>query len=82
MPMAAKVKGGIEEKKWKQMSDTSLQRILLGAELLRCLDDITTTSTRPSRARAGAAEARADCGKRRRGHGRGVSVSDAAARRE
>jgi len=47
--MAAKVKGGIEEKKWKQMSDTSLQWILLGAELLRCLDDITTTSTRPSR---------------------------------
>jgi len=82
MPMAAKVKGGIEEKKWKQMSDTSLQRILLGAELLRCFDDITTTSTRPSRARAGAAEARADCGKRRRGHGRVVSVSDAAARRE
>ena len=26
MPMAAKVKGGIEGKKWKQMSDTSLQR--------------------------------------------------------
>ena len=24
--MATKVKGGIEEKKWKQMSDTSLQR--------------------------------------------------------
>jgi len=32
--MAAKVKGGIEGEKWKQMSDTSSQRILLGAELL------------------------------------------------
>jgi len=83
MPMAAKVKGGIEGGKMEAdvRHKLAADPAWCGAPPIgRWLADISTSSTRPSRVRAGSAAGRADCGRGRRCRGKSGLREEARSR--